>query len=223
MTALRHLTVTHIVARFHHVPTEVEYGWIYVNALTLIDLPAMEIHNTVLLDNVDEGAANPWGLAWSADSATLVVTHAGTHEVSVIDMPTVLPHILSLRATLDATNPVEPNAAFEEKPELADDLPFMAGGRQRIKLPKTDLGPRAVVIIGHTAYTANYFSDTLTAIGLGETNRDLGKNTSRHSLDATRFAEVSTGAGKAKSRPGLPDGAGGEISVYSAFSFFSTL
>ena len=162
----KYAAVTHLVARFNRSPTQVNYGWLNVNALTLIDLSRTEIHNTVLLDNVDNGAANPWGLAWSVDSSTLVVTHAGTHEVSVIDFPTMIPHVLSLRATLDPTKPVNPNSAFEEEPVLADDLPFLAGGRQRVKLPKMDFGPRAVLVIGHTTYVANYFSDTLTAIDL---------------------------------------------------------
>ena len=61
------------------------------NAVSIIDLARMEILNTVLLDNIDRGAADPWGVAWSADSATLLITHAGTHEISVIDFPPSLP------------------------------------------------------------------------------------------------------------------------------------
>jgi hypothetical protein len=45
----------------------------------------MSILNTVLLDEPGCGAANPWAIGWTEDSQTLVVTHAGTHEVSVID------------------------------------------------------------------------------------------------------------------------------------------
>ena len=67
--------------------TQVERGWMNSNAATIIDLDRMAVLNTVLLDEPDRGAANPWGAAWSADSRTLVVAHAGTHEVSVIDFP----------------------------------------------------------------------------------------------------------------------------------------
>ena len=45
-------------------------------------------------------------------------------------------------------------------------LPFLIGARQRVKLPPGDLGPRAVLVSGNTVYTANYFSDTLSAIDL---------------------------------------------------------
>ena len=38
----------------------------------------------VLLDDPDAGAANPWGVSFSGDGGKLFVTHAGTHELSVI-------------------------------------------------------------------------------------------------------------------------------------------
>jgi cytochrome c peroxidase len=53
---------------------------------------------------------------------------------------------------------------------MASYLPYFLSPRRRVKLPQGDLGPRAVVVVGHTAYTANYFSDTLTAIDLSNTN-----------------------------------------------------
>ena len=162
----KYAAVTHLTGRFNRIPTQLIYGWIHVNALTLIDLARMEIINTVLLDNVDSGAANPWGLAWSSDSAALVVTHAGTHEISVIDFRNFARHLLSLRAIVTPGKPVDPNVAFQVHPELADDLPFLAGARQRVKLATNDLGPRAVVVVGHTAYVANYFSETLSAVDL---------------------------------------------------------
>jgi hypothetical protein len=120
----------------------------------------------VLLDNLENGAANPWGIAWSADGTRLVVTHAGTHEISVIDFPTLMVHLLDVRTTFALDKTVDPNTIFRTQPELADDLPFLTGSRQRVNLTQTDLGPRAVVVAGHTAYVANYFSDTLTKIDL---------------------------------------------------------
>lgn len=45
----------------------------------------MEPVNTILLDDVDLGAANPWGIACTADGKWLCVAHSGTHELSVID------------------------------------------------------------------------------------------------------------------------------------------
>jgi YVTN family beta-propeller protein len=180
----KYAAVTHIVASFNRAASQVRSGWMNANALTIIDLAGMEVHYTLLLDQPGSGAANPWGLAWSADSAALVVTHAGTHEVSVIDFPALLAGIRDAerdhprqhegsgneradvkgRASGRTTRPV---LAFISRYEgLAEGLPFLVGARQRVKLPKTDLGPRAVTISGHTAYVANYFSDTLSVIDL---------------------------------------------------------
>ena len=38
--------------------------------------------------------------------------------------------------------------------------------RERRALPAGDLGPRGVVVVGRNAYTANYFSDTVSAVEL---------------------------------------------------------
>ena len=67
----KYAVVTHLLGRFRLPATQLDRGWMNSNAATIIDLARMEILNTVLLDNIDRGAANPWGIAWSADSATL--------------------------------------------------------------------------------------------------------------------------------------------------------
>jgi YVTN family beta-propeller protein len=166
----QYAVVTHIVGRFNRLPTHATEGWINANALTVIDLAEMKVHGTMLLDDRYQGAANPWGVAWSADGATLVVTHAGTHEISVIDFQKLLARLPALPAAYDPVKAADVYAATKANYELPDDLPFFDGSRLRVKLPRGDLGPRAVVIVGHTVYVANYFSDTLTAIDLSAAN-----------------------------------------------------
>lgn len=162
--------VTHIVANFKRPAVRPFPDWMIGNALTVIDVAKLEILGSVLLDDRGKGAANPWGLAWSADGAILVVTHSGTHEVSIIDFPSLLKWLLDQPAPADPLKAANPATATQEEIELASYLPYFSSPRRRVKLPKGDLGPRAVVVLGHTAYTANYFSDTLTAIDLSNTN-----------------------------------------------------
>ena len=57
----QHAYVTHILARYQLPATQLERGWMNTNALTIIDVPNIKLLNTVLLDDVDLGAANPWG------------------------------------------------------------------------------------------------------------------------------------------------------------------
>lgn len=165
----KYAVVTHILSRFHLPTTQLDRGWINTNAKTIIDLARMQVLNTVLLDTIDRGAANPWGAAWSADSKTLVVALAGTHEVSVTDFPALLAKLAKLSP--DAFVPINAalpysGAASRAPSDVPNDLSFLVGVRERRHLPEGDLGPRAVIVVGRRAYTANYFSDTLTAIDL---------------------------------------------------------
>jgi YVTN family beta-propeller protein len=158
--------VTHLIARFNRLPTRATGGWMHGNALTIIDTSTMQVRKTVLVDDAYSGAANPWGIAWSEDSKTVVVTHAGTHEISVINFPGLLTQ-LSLPSPPDPVNGSD-SAGTNSSAQVSheDYYPFFAGPRQRIKLPEGDLGPLAVTISGHIVYVANFFSDTLTRINL---------------------------------------------------------
>ena len=140
----RYACVTHSLSRYFLPSTQIERGWIQTNAITLIDVERGSRIATVLLDEVDRGAANPSGVAWSADGATLMVTHAGTHEVSVIAFPALLEKLQAATA------------------EPSGDLSFLSGIRKRIPLQGN--GPRAIAIAGSRAYVASYFSDTLETI-----------------------------------------------------------
>ena len=91
--------VAQTVGRFQVPVTHLARGWVNTSALTLIDLASLEVLNTVLLDDLDRGAANPWAAAWSGDGRWLCVTHAGTHELSVIDFPALLKKLAALPAT----------------------------------------------------------------------------------------------------------------------------
>lgn len=156
--------VTHVIGRYKRTTTGVDRGWMHVNAVTLIDVAKLRVRNTALLDDLDAGAANPWGVGWSADGQKLVIAHAGVNEVSVNDFPMLLEQ-LPPQAVADDSETNSP-AGMAERIDGADNLPFLSGSRQRVKLPAGDLGPRALVVVGHKAYTANYFSDTLSVVDL---------------------------------------------------------
>ena len=163
----KYAVVTHLIGRFWRPATQIERGAMNANAMTILTLDRMAVLNTVLFDDWDRGAANPWGAAWSADSRTLVVTHAGTHEVSVIDFPALLVRLVDMPPTpLRVNAPYSIGAAARAPTDASGDLSFLGGLRDRRRLPPDDLGPRAVVVIGRHGYVANYFSDTLNVMDL---------------------------------------------------------
>ena len=144
----RHVYVTHTLGRYQLPTTQLERGWMNTNALSIISLEEKKLLNTVLLDNVDLGAANPWGVACSADGKHLCVAHAGTHEISWIDLPA-----LHKKLQGDAGS-------------ASGDLGFLVGMRNRVKL--AGVGPRALVLAGGRAVAGEYFSGSLGVVELEE-------------------------------------------------------
>ena len=140
----KHAVVAHQLSRFHLPTTQLERGWVNTSAASLIDVAGLKLINTVLLDNIDAGAANPWAVAWSADGRTIAITHAGTHELSVINFPALLAKLEKIAAP-DAAQKVDYTAASRTAADVPNDLSFLVGLRQRIKLNHADRGPRAVV------------------------------------------------------------------------------
>jgi YVTN family beta-propeller protein len=149
----KHAYITHILARYQLPTTQLERGWMNTNALSIIEVSKRKLLNTVLLDDVDLGAANPWGVACTADGKYICVTQAGTHEVSVIDR-TKLHDKLTRVANGEKVSDVSSSAD-----DVPNDLAFLVGLRRRLKLAGN--GPRGLAIIGTKVYVAEYFTDSL--------------------------------------------------------------
>jgi cytochrome c peroxidase len=162
----RHAVVAHQLSRFHLPTTQVERGWINTNAVSVIDVQSQELINTVLLDTIDAGAANPWGVAWTPDGRSFCVTHAGTHEVSVVDFTALLEKLARVSNGPGPDTPSDYVSATRTAADVPNDLSFLVGLRRRIRFAEKDRGPRSLVVSGTTAYVANYFSDSLTEIDL---------------------------------------------------------
>jgi len=154
----RHAYITHILARYQLPTTQLERGWMNTNALSIIDISKQLLLNTVLLDDVDLGAANPWGVACTEDGKYICITHAGTHEVSVIDA-TSLHNKLASVAKGEKVSDVSRSPA-----DVPNDLSFLVGLRRRLKLAGN--GPRGLAVIGTKVYAAEYFTDSLGVVDI---------------------------------------------------------
>ncbi len=176
----RYVFVPHILARYQMPTFQLERGWMNTNALSIIDVETQDLLNTVLLDDVDHGAANPWDVACSPDGQLLCVSHAGTHELSVIRWPALLEQLIRLRESKTVAENTRYSAASVNADDVPNDLSFLAPFRRRI--PITGNGPRALAIAGSRVFVANYFSDNLSVIELGneqkwsESTIPLGRN-----------------------------------------------
>jgi len=170
----KYVYVTHIFSRYQMPTTQVERGWMNTNALSIIDAREKKLVNTVLLDDVDLGAANPWGVALTADGKTICVVHAGTHEVSIIDTERLLEKLLAVPVRKDPNKPHVRIAA-----DVPNDLAFLEGLRRRVALCGNGLtvnGPRGLAVVGSNAIVAAYFTDNLAVVDLASKPGDPGPN-----------------------------------------------
>jgi DNA-binding beta-propeller fold protein YncE len=183
--------VAHNLARSTIPTTQIEYGWINANALSIIDLGSRKHCATVLLDQAECGAADPWGVAISPVGDTLWVALSGVHRLARLDLRRLhaalgeaLPRVAD-QPHLAADPPVAQyitghRAESVDDPtavELAGLKPsaygmgyYLPGVIQRLELP--GLGPRGLAIDpgGKILAVAMYFSGTVVLVD-GNTGR----------------------------------------------------
>ena len=151
--------VTHLLGKYHVAPNQVERGWTWTNVFSIIDLNTQTLAGTVLLDDLDLGAGNPWDIQCTADGSSLVATHAGTHEISVIDR-------VGLHTTI----------ADRSVNDLAKDYSVLVLIRKRIAVKGK--GPRGLAVVGTKAYTTEYFSGSLGIVDFDPAVRAKSKSVS---------------------------------------------
>ena len=152
--------VTHTMGRYQLPTTQLERGWMNTAALSVFDGATGAYVNTVLLDDVDRGGANPWGVAVTADGKKLLVAHAGTCELSIIDRCALHDRLTKAAKGQSASGIVK---SAEDVP---NDLAFLVSIRRRVLIGGN--GPRGVVAVGNTAVTALYFEDAVSTLALDD-------------------------------------------------------
>lgn len=170
--------VIHSLARFHLPITQLERGWVHTYALTILDLGGAKPFVTVLLDDITGGSADPWACVRSADGKRLWISHAGTHEVTMVDLARLhellegqVPEDLArLKDGMRDNIWVQISRDRRRMARLANDLTalYIAGAIRRA--PSGGKGPRGLALSpdGQRLFVANYFSGTVTMLDAGE-------------------------------------------------------
>ena len=153
--------VTHTFGRYQLPTTQLERGWMNTAGLSVFNGETGEYVNTILLDDVDLGAANPWGVTVSPDGKALIVAHAGTREISVIDREAV-------HARLDkAAKNEKVTEVTKSADAVPNDLSFLVTIRNRIKFDGD--GPRGVAVTPDgRVFVTCYFADKLAEVKLAD-------------------------------------------------------
>jgi YVTN family beta-propeller protein len=155
----QHVYATHLMARYQVPTTQLERGWVSTDALSIIRTSDNSLLYTVLLDDVDRGFANPWGVAVAGDGKNLFVSSAGNGELGILNLAALFPKI---EKTLRALGP----GAEAMHLHAHNDLAMLSGIRERLPIPGK--GARNLITHGDRVYVAEYFSDSLAVATVKE-------------------------------------------------------
>ena len=142
----KYLLVSHNLGRFTVPTSQLQQGWMNTNAMSVVDVASLEFKGAVLLDEPERGAAGVWGV--ECTPGYLIVSHSGTHEISVIDYPELIKKF----------------EAYPDKMALNYDLHFLYGIRERIALKGN--GPRNFIVRDQEVIVPMFFSDDLNRYDL---------------------------------------------------------
>jgi len=133
-----------------------------------------------LIDDVDLGGANPYGVGCTSDGKNILIAHGGSYELSVIDRKGLHRRLLPLETARKFSSEIhsEGGRKFSDTSYSAEDVPndltFLSGIRRRIKLK--GIGPRGLAIIGTKAYVAEYFTDSIGVVDIGASAQQAVKS-----------------------------------------------
>jgi len=163
----KYVFLTEILARYQMPTTQIERGWMNTNGFSILDAQAKTFVNTVLIDDVDLGASNPWGIAISGDGKQLYIAISGTHELCVVDVDGMMNKLLSLPKTQEEARAAgaydnRGTASSATVADVPNDLAFLVGLKKRIKLGGN--GPRGITVANGNVYLGMYFSDEVKKV-----------------------------------------------------------
>lgn len=139
---------THILSRYGFPTTQLDRGWVNTNALSVIDADKGSSY-TILLDGVDNGAANPWDAALSPDGAKLYVSIAGTGELEIIDLAALTKAALKIASGSDKR--------YASLDELCNNVAFLQSSGALTRLSLGVKGLRDLEATADGLFAACYF------------------------------------------------------------------
>lgn len=149
--------VSHTIGRYTYPTTQLDGGWIYTNAISVIDPATKAVSYAFLLDNLEYGAGNPWGLAMDDDGKNLYVAISGNGELMKVDL-TVLNQLVAKVGKSD------PNVRFKE--DIVNYIPFAEQAKTRIDLGGD--GVRSLAYADGKVYCAQYFSGNVAVVNVAD-------------------------------------------------------
>jgi YVTN family beta-propeller protein len=143
--------VTHILSRYQLPTTQLERGWMNTNALSVLETGKTKYYATILLDDVENGAANPWGISFSNDGKKMFVVLSGTDEICIINREGLHLKLKKREDLLDGN---------KQNVRISDDIGFASEFKNRYKL--NGKGFRNIIADEEYIFLPSYFSDSIS-------------------------------------------------------------
>lgn len=172
----RYVYVSGLFSRYSYSTTQLQYGWINTNGITIIDSDNNQVVAGVLLDDPESGAANPWGVR-AADNK-LVCSISGLNQLMIVDE----------EAMLQKVNAIVDTGTEDEILRITDDLAFLSGIKDRISLKGE--GARRVEVSNGTAYICQYFTGGLESLNINTYESEIISLGTNPKPDAVRLGEL---------------------------------
>lgn len=185
----KYIYLTNIFARYSYPTSQLDRGWINTNGITIVDAVNEQVYACVLLDNVEYGASNPWGIdvIGSGEDAKIVCAISGLAEISVVDESKMF---AKLEKVANGDYGYDLSA-------VVDHVEFSSDICQRISVGGNGL--REVLLSNEDgveyAYLTQYFDGTVTKVGLnldenGEREKSLFMIGNQGAPTAERIGEI---------------------------------
>ena len=156
------LYVSHSIARYTYPTTQLDAGWVYTNGVSVIDVAKEKESYAFLLDELEYGAGNPWGMAISENGNTLYVAISGSGELVKVNLA-------NLKKLVDrvGTN----TGLVDSLDQIANYIPFASSCKERIDLGGE--GVRSIVLSGNALYFGQYFSGDIAAVDVSSSKMSV--------------------------------------------------
>ena len=170
--------VVHGLGRFNLPITQLERGWVNTFALSIIDIARGTRLATVLLDDLTQGAADPYAVVCAQDGSQLWISHAGVHSISNVKIGLIHdllagklpPELASLKDGSEPNIWVRIQKDPQQIAELENDLTalYIAGAIRRFKSGGN--GPRGIALSPDEKLllVTNYFSGSVAILDAAE-------------------------------------------------------
>jgi len=169
--------VDHTLARFNVPPTQLERGWMNTSAVSIISLAEPKLLTTFLVDELDEGGADPNDMILSPDGQRLLISLGGIHQVCTIDIAKLhelldgkIPEDLAKRNESDYGSQNVWSEIGKDRAgvlaKLQDDLTALYQAGVRRRWASGGNGPRGLAMSADSTrlFVANYYGGQVAAV-----------------------------------------------------------